>query len=170
MITFRFRLTDESSIPLLQCCFSNKEFCDMLYNGDTVNVNKYIENNGTDLKYTCSFRYPNNTSFIDLGFANCYKKADGSYTYIGGIDPRYFNSGLGVKGDIAMLSYIFNKHPDIILTTGVFKYNIRSLKLTKSVGFNPINETETKVLYRMEKKDFYNPLVIKVLNSVTIEY
>lgn len=170
MIAFRIRVTDESSIPLFQSCFSNKEFCDMLYNGESININRYIENNGIDLKYTCSFRYSSDTSFCDLGFANCYKKVDGTYTYVGGIKPQYFNSGLGLKGDVAMLSFIFNKNPDIILTTGVYKFNVRSLKLTKSVGFCPINETETKVLYRMKKEDFYNPFVNRILNSITVDY
>lgn len=169
MIYFRIRTTDETSIPLLQSCFSNKEFCNMLCGGANVNIKKYIENNGIDIKYTCSFRFHDEEMYLDLGFANCYKKDDGAYTYVGGINPQYFNSGLGVKGDIAMLSYIFDKHPNIKLTTGVYKYNVRSIKLTQAVGFYPIGETDSVMLFRMKKENFYNPFVKRILESITID-
>lgn len=142
----------------------------MLYGGAHVNIKKYIENNGVDLKYTLSFRYNVNACFDDLGFANCYKKIDGGYTYVGGIDPKYFNSGLGVKGDVAMLSYVFNRHPGIILTTGVYKYNVRSLKLTKAVGFKQIGETDNAIIFKMIKDDFNNDFSNKILNTINIEY
>lgn len=140
----------------------------MLYGGAHVNIKKYIENNGIDIKYTCSFKFSEHDYLCDLGFANCYKKEDGTYTYIGGIDPKFFNSGLGVKGDIAMLSYIFSKHTDIILTTGVYKYNVRSLKLTRAVGFRPIRETDTVVLFQMDKANFHNTFVKSILNNIRI--
>lgn len=169
MISFQIRSTDDSSLPLLQCCFSNKEFCNMLYGDAHVNINKYIENNGVDIKYTCSFRTSNNTPYYDLGFANCYKKADGCYTYIGGINPQYFNTGLGVKGDVAMLSFIFDRHPNIKLTTGVYKYNVRSIKLTQAVGFYPIGETDSVMLFRMEKENFHNPFVERIQKVISID-
>ena len=139
----------------------------MLYNGAHVNVNNYIKQNGIDIKYTLSMLRCDG-KYIDLGFANCYK-GENSFTYVGGIDPDFFNSGLGVKADIAMLSYIYKLHPYIILTTGVYKFNIRSLKLTKAVGFVPIGETEDTILYRMSKSSFDNPFVNRVLNNVFVE-
>lgn len=168
MISFRIRETDELSMPLFQACFSNQEFCEMLYNGAHVNLRKYIEQNNTDFKYTCSLVLHDGT-LSDIGFANCYKNGE-SYTYVGGIDPLYFNSGLGVKADIAMLSFIYDKHPLINLTTGVYKFNVRSLKLTKAVGFYRIGETESSVLFKMSKSDFYNPFVERMLRNINVEY
>ena len=169
MIYFKIRTTDASSLNLFRNCFSNKEFSRMLYDDAPVNITKYIESNVDDIKYTLSFRYSNDATYVDLGFANCYKKNDGTYTYVGGIDPCYFNSGIGVKANIAMISYIYSKHPNIVLTTGIYKYNIRSIKMNEAIGFKKTGTTESKILYGIKKSDFDNIFVRKILENIVYE-
>lgn len=164
MMQFAFRRTSSADIDFYKECFCNEEFRYMLYCNEPINENRlerYVMNNGKDMKFICSIKdeYDN---LKDIGFAHFYYKEENAYSYVGGVRPCYFNHGYGVSASIAMLSLIYDLNPNIKISTGVYKYNQRSLKADLAIGFTIINEIDEKWILKLTKDAFNNDFVKRV--------
>ena len=164
MMHFSFRHTSLADIDFYTECFYNDEFQYMLYHNDPINVNnleRYIANNGKDIQFIGSIM--DEDGFLkDVGFAHFYYKEENAYTYVGGVHPKYFNHGYGVYASIAMLSLIYDLMPNIKISTGIYKYNRRSLKADLAIGFTITRETDEKWLLELTKEGFNNDFVHRV--------
>lgn len=152
---FQFRLATISDLPLYKHCFANDEFHYMLYNREPINIDRYVNHGKDDFVFICSIKNTQD-SFVDFGFVHFYYKEENNYTYVGGLIPEYFNSGLGVYTSIAILDYMFNQIDKLVITTGVFKHNIRSLKMLKKIGFCQIKDVGDKEILKLTASTFNN--------------
>lgn len=161
---FSFRHTSLADIDFYIECFRNDEFQYMLYHNDPINVNnleRYIVKNDKDIKFVGSI-IDESGNLKDVGFAHFYFKEENAYTYVGGIHPKYFNHGYGVYASIAMLSLIYDLMPNIKISTGIYKHNLRSLKSDLAIGFTIIKETNEKWILELTKENFNNNFVGRV--------
>ncbi len=164
MMHFSFRHTSLADIDFYIECFRNDEFQYMLYHNDPINVNnleRYIVKNDKDIKFVGSI-IDESGNLKDVGFAHFYFKEENAYTYVGGIHPKYFNHGYGVYASIAMLSLIYDLMPNIKISTGIYKHNLRSLKSDLAIGFTIIKETNEKWILELTKENFNNNFVGRV--------
>lgn len=152
---FQFRLATTSDLPLYKHCFANDEFHYMLYNRKPINIDRYVNHGKDDFVFICSIKNTQD-SFVDFGFAHFYYKEENNYSYVGGLIPEYFNSGLGVYTSIAILDYMFSQIDKLVITTGVFKHNFRSLKMLKKMGFCQIKDVGDKEILKLTASTFNN--------------
>ena len=162
---FVFRKTSFEDIVLYRKCFIDEEFRYMLYCRNAINpdcLERYVAENGTDLKFVGALEMADG-ALCDIGFAHFYHKDNGAYTYVGGVLPAYFNSGIGVYASVAMISLLYEiKATDLVVTTGVYKYNMRSVRLLKAIGFVGVDETADKFILRLTNERFNNGLVARI--------
>lgn len=172
-MVFQFRPATISDLPLYKHCFANDEFHYMLYNREPINIDRYVNHGKDDFVFVCSIKNAQN-NFVDFGFVHFYYKEENNYTYVGGLIPEYFNSGLGVYTSIAILDYMFRQIDELVITTGVFKYNIRSLKMLKKMGFSQIKDVEEKEILKLTastfNNQFTNHIKKKIIYSVRPKY
>ena len=152
---FQFRPATISDLPLYKHCFADDEFHYMLYNREPINIDRYVNHGKDDFVFICSIKNTQD-SFVDFGFVHFYYKEENNYTYVGGLIPEYFNSGFGVYTSIAILDYMFRLIDELVITTGVFKYNIRSLKMLKKMGFSQIKDVGEKEILKLTASTFNN--------------
>ncbi|NDV59108.1 GNAT family protein [Bacteroides sp. 519] len=164
---FLIRRTSIDDIEFYQHCFSNAEFKWNLYGKDNVNLEKYISNEEKHLKFVIS--KVEGITIEKVAFCHFYyNPKSNDYGSLGGIIPKYFNSGTGLFTSIAIFSYMFENKPDFVFKTGVFKYNQRALKAWKAIGFEPIEETDEKIILKLTIKQFQNHLVTRILKQIQI--
>ena len=135
----------------------------MMYGNDPLKLHqleKYISRNNTDLKFVASIEERDER--IRIGFAHFYLREDGRYSYVGGLHPTFFNSGVGVSASVSAISLFFDIYPNIDLVTGIFKHNTRSLRIHLALGFKQFRETEEKVILALKREDFNNDFVRSV--------
>jgi RimJ/RimL family protein N-acetyltransferase len=162
---FQFRPATTSDLPLYKHCFANDEFHYMLYNREPINIDRYVNHGKDDFVFICSIKNTQD-SFVDFGFVHFYYKEENNYTYVGGLIPEYFNSGLGVYTSIAILDYMFSQIDKLVITTGVFKHNIRSLKMLNKMGFYQIKENNNKHILKLTKDEFNNNFVKHIRKKI----
>ena len=168
---FLFRRSSLSDIGFYAECFCNDEFQYMLYRNDPVNVDRlerYIIDNGKDLKFVGSVKDEQGT-LKDIGFAHFYYKEENAYTYVGGICPKYFNHGYGIYASVAILSLIRELKPGVVITTGIYKHNLRSLRADLAIGFTITSETYDKFLLRVPSNGFDNDFVKLVKRKISYQ-
>ncbi len=167
-MNFSFRYSSIKDINFYTECFENEEFQYMLYHNEPLNINRiehYVLDNGKDLKFVGSVEDKNGV-LTDVGFAHFYYKEEGAYTYVGGVHPKYFNHGYGIYASIAMLSLFYDLKPKVKITTGIYKYNQRSLKADLAIGFILTGETEDKYLLKLTKDSFDNDFVRRIKRNM----
>lgn len=161
---FYFKQTTESDLSFYSECFHNSEFQYMLYGNSPLNLNKlrtYIARNSKDYKFVCILE--NQGKKVTIGFAHFYHNSFNRYTYVGGLHPNYFNSGLGALASVAALSLFYDINGQITaIDTGVYKHNLRSLKLNLAIGFVITEEKEDMYMLLLDKKCFSNGFVLKM--------
>ena len=164
---FSFRRTQDSDYSFYSECFHNDEFQYMMYGSDPLKLHqleKYISRNDGDLKFVVSAEDRGDS--FRVGFAHFYLREDGRYSYVGGLHPAFFNSGIGVLASVAAISLFFDIYPNIALVTGIFKHNTRSLKIHLSLGFKQFRETEEKTILALNKEDFNNDFVRSIRTRI----
>lgn len=164
---FSFRHTVESDIVFYTECFQNEEFQYMLYGQYPLKphqLKKYIANNDKDYKFV--FSVDKNGASTIVGFSHFYYTSPDLYTYIGGIHPLYFNSGLGAYASIASISLFLSINNEASLTTGIYKHNTRSLKLHRAIGFSLYKETLDKYILDLNRDTFNNPFVLNLKRRI----
>lgn len=166
-MTFQLRKTSLNDIHLYEQCLNSHEFTYMLYHGEQVNVSKYIADNKQDRKFIVSIK---STLNRDIGFAHFYRIKDNTYSYVGGLLPSLFNSGLGLYASIAILSYMFEENSNYIFTTGVYNDNIRSLKMVRALGFSEKACLEDKTILCLDYRAFNNELTTLIKHRISYEY
>ena len=167
-MNFSFRYSSIRDINFYTECFRNEEFQYMLYHNEPLSINRiehYVLNNGKDIKFVGSVE-GGNGALKDVGFAHFYYKEEGVYTYVGGVHPKYFNHGYGIYASIAMLSLFYDLKPKVKITTGIYKYNQRSLKADLAIGFILTGETEDKYLLKLTKDSFDNDFVRRIKRNM----
>ena len=165
---FIFRPPNETDYSFYSECFQNEEFKYMLFGNERLiqdPLDWFMNNNDSDLRYVVSLNDKNESSRI--GMVLFLLRDNGRYTYLGGIHPQFFNSGLGVYVSIAAISLFFEINPySSYLSTGIFKYNTRSLKAHTAIGFYTTEETDSEYTLMLTKKQFENDFVMKVRNKI----
>ena len=106
---------------------------------------------------------------IAFGFVHFYHLIDSQYTYVGGIHPVYFNSGLGAYASVAAISFFCDFNERALLKTSIYKHNLRSLRLHLAIGF--VITEERKDMYEMllDKEHFNNNFVLNVKKRVSYQ-
>lgn len=163
------RKTNVDDLPFYRLCFSNEEFYYMIYNYEPFNIEKYVFDDGVNLRYVCAVQNENGL-FRDVGFAHFYYVDDCTYCFVGGIRPDLFNSGIGVLSSLAVISYLFDIKPDVCVTSGVFKHNPRSKKMLDALGFVRTKEDEEKILLKLTGKDFHNDFVERLMMDIEYDF
>jgi len=149
--SFVLRKVSPNDIPLFQQCFDNKEFA---HNIGEVDPFKIISLKSPHVVLIVSVLKQNEK--CDIGFCSFYHQEKGSYLYLGGIHPKYFNSGYGLYTNVAVLSYMFDVMDANEINTVVYNYNKRSLRMLLSVGFiETRTENDLRVL-KLKKETFTN--------------
>jgi RimJ/RimL family protein N-acetyltransferase len=166
---FHIRNTSVKDIEFYRHCFDNVEFLWNLYGNDNVNLDKYVSDEEKHIKYIVS--KVNCDKIEDVGFCHFYYDAAlNEYDFVGGIVPKIFNSGIGLFASVAILSYLFSTNSNIILKSGVFKYNKRSIKMQSKLGFVLIEVTNEKIIFRNTFSQFHNDFVEWILKRIEISY
>lgn len=138
----------DSDLPNYKACLENNEFKKMLYGCQRFDINRFLKKEKNILKYSV---FTSNGIFI--GFVQLFYKQNNRASFLGGVAPNFFNSGLGVKACVFILDYIF--HKDILnVITGVYLYNLRSLKMLKAIGFVETSLIQDKVILTLDKTRF----------------
>lgn len=166
---FTFRPPNETDYSFYSECFRNEEFKYMLFGNERLIQDPrdwFMNNNERDLRYVVSLKDNNERSRI--GMVLFLRRDNGQYTYLGGIHPRYFNSGLGGYASIAAISLFFDIYPNISLSTGIFKYNTRSINLHMAIGFTITNETTSEYDMELNKDTFNNPFVRQIRQNIQV--
>lgn len=167
IMNFFFKQTTETDLPFYTECFQNKEFQYMLYGNSPLKLCQlanYTAKNNKDYKFV--FSSENEGVMVTLGFTHFYYKIDNQYIYIGGIHPDYFNSGLGVSASIAALSLFYDFNGQASFETGIYKHNLRSLRLHLAIGFVITEESKEKYILSLDKEGFNNKFVFNVKKRI----
>ncbi len=138
----------DSDFPNYKACLENDEFKRMLYGGQRFDINRFLKKEKNILKYSV---FSSNGIFI--GFVQLFYKQNNQASFLGGVLPIFFNSGLGLKACVCILDYIFRKGIMEVIT-GVYFYNLRSLKMLKAIGFTETSLIQDKVILTLEKTRF----------------
>lgn len=164
-MVFRFHSPSEADISLYEKCFQNDEFCTSLYGHNNVNLKRFVSVEKGVLKYVTE-KLDIETGYEPIGFAHFYPAKNGSLTYVGGITPELFNVGIGVRANIAMLTFVFQCEPKCEILAGVFKYNTRSLKMLIASGFKHMCSNEKRYILSLKKEDFENDFVNRIMSDI----
>lgn len=166
---FLFRPTTDEDFDLYLRCFKNEEFQNMMYYNSPIKVlylKDYIAQNDKDFKLICSVK-KFDRSIINLGFVHIYYKSENLYSYVGGILPQYFNSGLGLYASAAMLSYLTSKYNSWKIQTTIYKHNIRSLKIHLRLGFKIISDESNRFCMELTPNSFRNDFSMSISSRIT---
>lgn len=165
-----FKPTTEKDLPFYIDCFLDKEFQYMLFGNSPIKrhqLKSFLENNKNDKKYVLWTEIQGEQ--IAVGFVH-FNHIDGNqYLYLGGIHPRYFNSGIGVLVSIASLSLFWDINKDASFTTGIYKHNPRSLKLHMAIGFVITDVTKDKYLLYLDKDGLNKDFTEKIKKRISYE-
>lgn len=149
-------------------CLANDEFASMLYYDDEKWSFAEFLDDGKGIRIICSILQEDG-KIEDVCFANFVNNGGDCFTIIGGLLPKYINSGLGILCATAAISFFFNSHPGCTLFSGVLYKNERSIRMTVSLGFKKIREQSRRHIFQLNEEDFhFNPLVKRILKSVKI--
>ncbi len=151
-------------------CFINNEFNNLVFGGEKVSVSRYMRDEVNAEKFIV-FQYKD-SKYIPIAFAHFYEEHnDGQKTIVGGINPKLFNSGIGIYCTYAVLKHIFRIHPSCSVLTGVFPHNNRTIKLIESFGFITKNSINNKFIYYLTHDDFIKSTMFRAItNRITVEY
>lgn len=158
-----FKQATISDLPFYYECFFDKEFQYMLYGNSPLKLSQlenYIAKNSKDYKFVISLDKQVKNCMV--GFAHFYHNFDNQYTYVGGIHPNFFNSGLGTLASTAALSLFYDINEQASFDTAIYKHNLRSLRLHLALGFNIIKETEEMYYLSLNKDDFNNDFAMNI--------
>lgn len=151
MIFLTFKKTTIEDEDIYKACFENDEFAKMLYYPNGVDIKTYIAESAVDYKFVVLYQ-EEKIGFIHFYYNSLLNK----YTYVGGLHPSKFNSGLGVYLSVAILDYMFAKIERKEIFSGVFSYNNRSYKMLLAIGFKVYKQTTEKHMMSLTLKDFNN--------------
>ena len=165
-----FKRTSAADLSFYSECFQNSEFQYMLYGNCPLKLcqlEHYIAKSSKDYKFVCSLE--NHGKKIPIGFVHFYHIKNNQYTYIGGIHPDYFNKGLGALASIAALSLFYDIYGQATFDTGIYKHNLRSLRLHLAIGFVIKEETEEMYILLLNKESFNNSFVLRVKKRINYQ-
>ena len=163
MIHLIFKETSFEDNEFYRACFENQEFAKMLYYPNGVDINTYIAKSINDHKFIVLH---NN---LKVGFIHFYYNSKlNRYSYVGGLHPSKFNSGLGVYISVCVLDYFFLQNISREVFSGVFSYNLRSYKMMTAIGFKTYGVTSDKILMSLNVDNFNeNEFVNKIKHRVS---
>lgn len=127
-------------------------------------LDNYISKNNKDYKFVILLE--KGAKIITIGFVHFYYNFDNQYTYVGGIHPDFFNSGLGALASVAALSLFYEINRQASFDTAIYKHNLRSLRLHLAIGFIIVNETEEMYFLFLNKENFNNNFVMNVRRRI----
>jgi RimJ/RimL family protein N-acetyltransferase len=165
---FQIRNTSAKDIDFYKHCLDNSEFRWNLYGKDNaVNWDKFLSNEEKSFKFVISKIETNKVE--DVAFCHFYyNRCSNDFGSIGGVAPKFFNSGMGLYAGVVAFSFLFESNSDYIFRTAVFKYNQRALKAWEAIGFKPIDETSEKIILINNYAQFYNEFVCRILKRIKI--
>ncbi|MDR1551853.1 MAG: hypothetical protein LBS69_00090 [Prevotellaceae bacterium] len=164
---FQIRNTVANDIAVYKKCIENNEFRWNLYGNNVVKIEECILYKGTHKKFIVS--KTDNDTIEDVGFCDFYfNKEIEEYIYSGGVLAKFFNSGIGVYANIAVLSYMFTVDSNIVIKVYIYKYNQRSLKMALAIGFQFHSETDDENILKLSVNQFDNQFVNKILKRIEI--
>ncbi len=136
----------------------------MLYGCQSFDIKRFLKKEENCLKYSVFSSVGN---FI--GFVQFFYKRKNQVSFLGGVTPNLFNSGIGVKACVCILDYLFQK--DIMeVITGVYLYNLRSLKMLEAIGFVETSLVHEKVILKLERLKFNdNDFNRNILGKISYE-
>ncbi len=145
-----FRTPKDLDLPDYKACLENSEFKWMLYGRQRFDIKRFLKKEDNSQKYSV---FSSDGFFI--GFVQFFYKGTNQVSFLGGIAPWLFNSGIGLKACVCILESLFKKEKmDVI--TGVYLYNLRSLKMLKAIGFVETSCGHEKVILKLEWSKFNN--------------
>ncbi len=159
-----FRIVSADDKNMYQDCFRNSEFYTMLFGQTRLNIDKMLSVEKGAYKFSL---FSEDGDF--LGFSQFFHKDGDIFSFIGGISPIYFNSGLGVYGSVCIIDFLFNSIGAKGIITGVFKYNTRSLRMLNAIGFKSTSTFEDKILMSLSRYDFSNSFNQIILEKTKYE-
>lgn len=165
-----FKRTTESDIPFYTDCFQNREFQYMIYGDSPLNLiqlKNYIDRNDRDYKFVVTLE--KHSENVTIGFVHFYYYNENTYTFVGGLLPKYINSGLGVSASIAALSLLFEIKKHVSIETGIYKHNPRSLKIMLAIGFIITEEKKEKYILLLDNDGFNNDFVLNIRKKINYQ-
>ncbi|MDR2652511.1 MAG: hypothetical protein LBC68_09410 [Prevotellaceae bacterium] len=131
---FQIRNTSANDINLYKQCIEDNEFRWNLYGNNVVKIEECTLYKGQHKKFIVSKK--GNGIIEDIGFCDFYCNEEiEEYIYSGGVLAKFFNSGIGLYANVAVLSYMFTVDSNIVIKVYIYKYNQRSLKMAFAIGF-----------------------------------
>lgn len=162
---FQIRKTSENDIAFYRLCFGNTEFHWNLYGDENMNLKRFVSNEEKHLKFIISKITDDKVE--DIAFSHFYYDSKSKdYISLGGVAPKFFNSGMGLYASVAILRYMFKNNLQHTFRTGVFKYNKRALKVWEAIGFRKIKENDDKFILKLTLGQFENDLVHRILDKI----
>jgi RimJ/RimL family protein N-acetyltransferase len=138
-----------------------------VFGTNCLNINKFVSEEQQHLKHIISVI--SNNTVENVAFAHFYHTSIlNQYDFVGGIAPKYFNSGIGVYACVTALFYFFDAFPFVVIKTDVYKYNLRSHKMLAAVGFIYEKETKEKIMLQLNLSLFKNNFVERILMRIKI--
>ena len=134
---FAFRRASKGDYYLFQQCFDNEEF---VYNIGLVDPLKILSLKSPHVVLIVSLH--KQKEYKDIGFCVFYCQEKGSFLYLGGLLPDYFNTGYGLYSSVAVINFMFDKKDVKEINTVVYNHNERSLRMLLSIGFLEIRKEE----------------------------
>jgi RimJ/RimL family protein N-acetyltransferase len=159
------RPTTSKDIDFYKSCFDNSEFYRNVFGTHCLNINKFVSEEQEHLKYLISVE--KNQDIKNFAFAHFYYNSIlNHYDLVGGINPKYFNSGMGVYACIVALSQFFVLYPLATVETQTYKYNTRSYKMLVAIGFSKRKETQEKNILELNSELYENDFVKRILMRI----
>jgi RimJ/RimL family protein N-acetyltransferase len=164
---FQIRNTLASDITFYEKCIENSEFRWNLYGDNIVKIEECILYRGQHKKFIVS--KINENQIEDVGFCDFYFNQEiEEYIYSGGCLSKFFNSGIGLYANVAVISYMFAVNSNIVIKVYIYKYNQRSMRMALALGFQFYGETEDENVLKLTVNQFNNQFVNKILNRLKI--
>lgn len=162
------RFSEDGDSQLYKECFANHEFVDMLCSNETVDIDDYLNDGEFKIRMIISIEGSDN-KVEDIGFAQLLDNGGDCFTIIGGLLPKYFNSGFGLYSAVAVISTFFAKYPNHTLLGGVFLHNERSLRMHPLLGFKKIREQNHRGVFQLTSATFNNSFVNRIKEKIDIQ-
>jgi len=163
----KIRNTLAKDIEFYRHCLDNTEFKYYLYGNDNVNLDEYLLAEEPDMKFVILREKFDTSEYV--GFCHFYYHyASHEYCVVGGISPELFNSGIGLYASVSILSYLFRLYPDMVIHSGVFKYNRRNIRMLSAIGFQNSEEREDKLIMKITRQHFTTEFVEKVMKRIEV--
>ncbi|MDR0754329.1 MAG: GNAT family N-acetyltransferase [Prevotellaceae bacterium] len=165
---FQIRNTLANDIAIYKKCIESNEFRWNLYGNNIVKTEECILYKEEQHKKFIVSKI-NTDTIEDIGFCDFYFNREiKEYIYSGGILAKFFNSGIGLYANIAVLSYMFTVDTNTVIKVYIYKYNQRSLKMAIAIGFQFYGETEDENILKLTVSKFNNQFVNKILKRLEI--